>query len=307
MDRVRGSDAARAAGATLRGASGVSLAHPPTRCVGLWGCGPQSQNRALLLDSWVGGLPLAGGPAYVAGAPRSGHAPLRVAALASPAHPPRSTLNRCPTAPSLRAHPTSLTLLRPAATLQALGGAQVEWCLSSRRRLAVGGRSQRSDLSPLPIWPLSALTTPVLRPVSELSRSPYFLTCRADSRLSLTQRPASAAICEPACATTAPVPATYQSRRSPRSFADSPSAARKRSTSAAFPITASPSPSPISWISLSIDRSPNGYAPLGVVGRHAVTPGGAESFRSRHSSPKEQRGQAHLRLRDRRGPTPAEP
>ena len=36
---------------------------------------------------------------------------LGVAALAFPAHPPRSTLIRCPTAPSLRGRPTSLKLL----------------------------------------------------------------------------------------------------------------------------------------------------------------------------------------------------
>src|SRR5260221_6293457 len=82
------------------------------------------------------------------------------------------------------------------------------------------------------IWPLFPFTTPVLRPVFELSLSPCFLTSCADSLVSFTQRPELAAISEPACAAAAPVLRTDPSRGSPRSFDDvSPSETRYRSTS----------------------------------------------------------------------------
>lgn len=106
------------------------------------------------------------------------------------------------------------------------------------------------------IWPFGPFTTPVPKPVFALSLSPYFLTSCADFGVSFTQRPDSAANSEPACATAAPAPKTDLSHCGPRSFDDdSPSEMRKRSTSAAFPMTISPSSSLTSWISLSIARS----------------------------------------------------
>ena len=50
----------------------------------------------------------------------------------------------------------------------------------------------------------------------------------------------------------APMPITFSRRGRPRSFEDSPSEARKRSTAPGSPMTASPSPSLISWISSSM-------------------------------------------------------
>src|SRR6185369_17363534 len=109
----------------------------------------------------------------------------------------------------------------------------------------------RSDPGLVEIWSHDLIepglpTIAWLTPGVLLFIRPYFLTSCADSGVSLTQRPEVAAIPEPACATTAPVPATDLSRCSPRSFDDSPSETRKRSTSVGFPMTASPSPSLIS-------------------------------------------------------------
>jgi len=73
-----------------------------------------------------------------------------------------------------------------------------------------------------PIWPLFPFSTPELRPVWELSLSPYLLTSCADSLVSFlvsfTQRPELAAISEPFCATPAASPRAGRSRCSPRSF-----------------------------------------------------------------------------------------
>ncbi len=95
------------------------------------------------------------------------------------------------------------------------------------------------------IWP-GCPTIAWLTPGVLLSISPYFLTACADSLVSFTQRPELAAISEPACAAAAPALRAAPSRGSPRSFDDSPSETRKRSTAVGSPMTASPSPSLIS-------------------------------------------------------------
>ena len=66
---------------------------------------------------WVGF-----GPAYVAGAPRSGHAPLPVAALARPTHPSPSTLTRA--LRSLRSSGRNPSSLRSSSTRTSSGGSR---------------------------------------------------------------------------------------------------------------------------------------------------------------------------------------
>src|SRR3954447_24989165 len=76
------------------------------------------------------------------------------------------------------------------------------------------------------IWPLSPFSTPVDRPLFELSLSPYFFIALADSSLSFTQRPEFAAISDPACAVADPVLSRPRRRPTPRPVDEGPETTR---------------------------------------------------------------------------------
>lgn len=89
----------------------------------------------------------------------------------------------------------------------------------------------------LPGFPIIAWLTPGVL----LGIRPNVLTFAAESGVSFTQRPALAAISEPACAAAAPVPNALVSLGNSRSLDARPSEARKRSTAVDSPMTARPS------------------------------------------------------------------